>query len=255
MKIFFFLALILINAKTSFGCTDLPNIALSWSNNQIYDGNPFQIGGYDALKINLGFTDSELETLRLESLAFFKTQFGIPTETGIFNNDTKDTFVPGYGTSSPVYFADCYRLDITNIEEYQKNRNNTFLAVAEFTFFTNSTADYGGRFAALHSHFGVTPVIQPGDGFSYGYYFLFEESENGNKTYLRRVLFKGKFPTRNVTPFQALEEQYLVDSCWGNGTGILELKFAPTPSGGLLSQLNSIWEFPDSNEFFSNFGL
>jgi len=256
MKSFFlFLALFIVNMEISLGCTELPSKVLSWTNNQFYSGSPFQIGGYDTLKTNLGLTDAELETIRLESLDFFKSQYGIPTETAVFNNDTKDTSVPGYGVASTVYFADCYRLDVTNIEGYQEKRNKITLAVAEFTFFTSSSANYGGKFAALYSHFGSVPVIQAGDGFSYGYYYLFEKTEGGEKSFLRRILFKGKFPTRSDTPFRAHEEQYLFDSQWGNGTGILELKFAPLPSGTLLTQLDSIWKFPAANEFYSLYGL
>jgi len=252
MKIIFLFSLIV---TTILGCTHLPQRAFSWTNNEIYTSQPFIIGGYEALETNLGLTEAELDVLRLESLAFFKSQFGVPTETAIFNTTTKDTVVPGWGIAQTVYFDNCYRLDLTTLDVFQAIRDQIFLTTAEFTFFVSATSgNYGGKYATLFSNFGVPPSIQAGDSFSFGYYYI-HQKVGGIKIFLKRLLFGGKFPTRSDLPFRSHEEYYLFDNQWGNGTGILELKFAPTPDGKLLSQFDSVWKLPDTNEFYSVYGL
>jgi len=238
-----------------FACTELPHHAFSWTNNELNTGSPFVIGGYEAIQSNLGLTDAQLEQLRQESLAFIHEQYGIPIQNAVFNQTTKNTLIPEWGLLQTVYFAECYRLDITTVESYMEKRDKIFLTVAEFTFFASNTSKvYGGKFGALYADFGAVANVQAGDGFSYGNYYLFEH-HGSEETLLRTILFKGKFPTRSDTPFRSHEEQYLVDEHWGNGTGILELKFAVVPAGKLLSQFDSVWKFPDTNEFYSNFGL
>jgi hypothetical protein len=240
-----------------FACTELPRHAFSWSNNELNTGLPFTIGGYEAIQANLPLTDAQLEQLRQDSLAYLHTQYGIPIQNAAFNHTTKNTLIPEWGLLQTVYFADCYRLDMTTVESYMEKRDKIFLTVAEFTFFTSNTSKvYGGKFGALYADFGAVATVQSGDSISYGYYYLFEHHDHGSEqTQLRRILFKGKFPTRSDTPFRPHEEQYLVDEHFGNGTGILEQKAAVVPSGKFLTQFDSIWKFPDTNEFYSNFGL
>jgi len=203
----------------------------------------------------LPLTDAQLEQLRQDSLAYIHEQYGIPIQNAVFNHTTKDTLIPEWGILQTVFFDQCYRLDMTTVESYMENRDKIFLTTAEFTFFASNTSKvYGGKFGALYADFDAVANVQAGDGFSYGNYYLFEHHDSF-KTLLRKILFKGKFPTRSDTPFRSHEEQYLVDEQFGNGTGILELKFAVVPSGKLLTQFDSIWKFPDAHEFYSNFGL
>jgi len=238
-------------------CVDY-NVVIGWSNDQTYTTNPFFFGNWTVVKEAVGLSYVQIEQLREEALAWFKIQFGLPSQTAIFDPVTNITTVPGWGTMASESFNDkCYQLITSSVPiGLPLHRKYTF--VEEFTFQTfpsaAGTVVYGGRFGALNSFFGTTPYIQAGDGFSLGFYYIFEDILN-YPVFITRVLFKNKFPTRYDMPFRLNEESYLESDCWGNGTSTLRLKFALLPNSQIFTQFDGLWEFPEPLDIYAQYHL
>jgi hypothetical protein len=243
--------------SNSDSCPYAYSAVLSWTNDKIYalDGHPYWIGGYDNLTNQLNLSLSEIESLRLNALQWFNTQFGIPTQNATFDPVTKTTTIQGYGSVYTVYLTDCYKLIASNLVNYVEDIHDYHLSIGEFTFTADQSAygkPYGGRMAALYAALGAdVPTIQPGDGFSFGYYYV----QKGDRL-IKRISMRARFPTRADMPFRNHEELDLIDAEWGEGQSIMQLGYAYSPNPvGLLSQINSVWKFPKTNDIFALYGI
>jgi len=232
---------------------------LAWTNDRFYDQSPFIIGGYDSLKNNLEMSDTQIEAMRQGALAWFKYQFGVPTETAIFNSTSKTTTVPNWGYMDTVFFNSSYELTASD----GAVADCTHLAIGEFTFFmTNTNLNYGGRFGRLLDLYvtGGSKRVVAGDGFSFGYYYLMRP---GKAKIFKKIAMKAVYPTRADISFRSHEELYLTDttadpgSNWGAGHSYMQLAYqvGPAPSYLQLSQINGYWKFGNISDIYTLYGL
>jgi len=231
----------------------------AWTNDKTYTVDPFYFGNWSIMEASVGLVDQDMQELRVSALWWFKRQFGVPIENAIFNTTTNITTVPNWGTLASESFNDrCYSLIATSLPNFGTPGTTKYLVVAEFTFNTLSSAAnriiYGGRFGQLNRALGTVPYVQPADGFSLGYYYIYE-IVHGKRVFLKRVLFKSKFPTRTDMPFRINEESYLEDCDWGTGASVLRLKYTYLPNGLLYTVFDGLWKFPEPLDIYYEFGI
>lgn len=231
-------------------------VTLVWMADKVYPQSPF-ISNDTLLMQAVGLTPVELEALRQDSLAWFDHQFGLPVNTSIYDPVTGLTVIPGYGIMVSTLFEECYRLTGSSGHAASVDRRKVFLRVAEYVFLAVSpspNATYGGRFGELCDATGFSRSVVDMDSYAYGYYYIYENKRHHEKLQ-KRVLFKGKFPTKTDLPFRLNEELYLEDEDWGNGTSVLRIEMWPLQNSSTWIQITGTWKFPEISDIYSVLGL
>lgn len=174
---------------------------LTWGTDQVLNRVPLYFGNTTVIQQGVGMTIPEIEALRQTSLSWFKSQFGIPVETGIFDPTSFQTFIPNVGVILLVYFDADYDL-VARAGDSFLGRDPK-LRVVEFNFFPLETAInsfvYGGKFGnySLYKR-GITPTLVNGDLLGVGKYVI-TVKRGFQRVVDKAVLFKSKFPSRTVS--------------------------------------------------------
>jgi len=248
-------------ADEESGCDYDFRAIFTWTDDKLYSAVPWVFSNYSIVESMVGLNDAQMEETRVAGLEWLQKQFGLPIETATFDHVTNTTTIPNWGSYVaeifPVNGDSCYSLTSTSLDHFGTPGTVKFLVVAEFNFqpFPSAfnTIIYGGRFAELYSKFSMTPFILSGDTLSYGYYYIYELI-GSRPVFLKRVIFKSKFPTRGDMPFRHAEESYLEDEDWGCGTSTLRLKFAE-PNGAVFIQFDGLWKFPEFLDIYTLYGI
>jgi len=259
MRTFHILSLLCIAIATVAGCQyDYLEPVLVFVNNKAYDIDkiPFVLGNLQVMEEGTGISAAELEALRQRTVQWLKVGFGFPN-TDVYNATSQTTSFPGIGDIVPVFFNDSYELVSSNDPSFGPNRCY-YLAAVEMVWMRNVGGtvpfNYGGKYGQLMDATGGSKAAKPGDGVSFGYYYIMRPLLNGRFHRVeKRIAYKSILINSADQPFRSHQEMILKDAEWGNGMTTLEIQASVNQNGKYVSQIINNMKFNDPyNVFVSN---
>jgi hypothetical protein len=207
----------------------------------------FGLPAYNEFISLLKLTPTQIDDLRIGAYKWYAKRFGIPA--GTYNATTTVTTIPGVGIITPVIFTPDY--DLISANPVHLAIGCPRLLTAEFTFISDDSAAgvfiYGGEYGRLYPN----STVKAGDALSFGFYLVsIIVHPNGERAYVRKIIFKSKYPTRYlnpITPVNAVQvyvqESYLEDKDLGQGLSKLQIRLDDLKDGSLLADVTTILIF------------
>jgi hypothetical protein len=201
---------------------------VTFINDQISSTPSLQYASYAGPKADLGLSDSQIESDRQSALAWMKSRFGIPTDTGVYNATTTITYIPGWGTVLPIYCGSGYNLQASQSILLTGVTGRLF----EFVFFPSEAVgvqNWGGSYATYMARRGRSIAVT-GDSISAGKYYLSQGSLKFGV-----VQFGNQYPVQANEQGFTYEEMTVVSSPWGTGYATVSARLGITSSGQYLT--------------------